>query len=204
MDELVKKYYPESKESRPSCDAEKISRFIAFDYVNEINKYGRIYRLTESGKKFFTDKMPLNFRWLGFILLSNPAVKIIHVIRNKDAVCWSVFKQLFSGTAMGFAYDLKDIYKYYELYENLMEFWEKMFPNRIYRLDYERLTVNQKEETQKLLDYCGLEWEDRCMEFQNNKRTVRTASFAQVRKKIYTGSSEEWKKFKSRIETALI
>ncbi len=204
MDELVKKYYFESKESCASCGAEEISRLIASDYVNEINKYGRIYKLTESGKKYFTDKMPLNFRWLGFILLSHPAVKIIHAVRNRNAVCWSVFKQLFSGTGMGFAYDLKDIYKYYGLYENIMEFWEEMFPSRIYRLDYERLTASQKEETQKLLDYCGLGWEDGCMEFEKNKRAVRTASFAQVRKKIYTGSSEEWKKFKSRIETALI
>jgi hypothetical protein len=77
---------------------------------------------------------------------------------------------------MGFAYDLKDIYKYYGLYENLMEFWEEMFPNRIYKLDYEKLTINQKEETKKLLDYCGLEWEDGCMEFEKNKRAVRTAS----------------------------
>ncbi len=203
MDELVKKYYLESKEHCASGGAEELSRLIASDYFNEINKCGRIYRLTESCKKYFTDKMPLNFRWLGFILLFNPAVKIIHTVRNRDAVCWSIFKQLFSGTRMGFAYDLKDIYKYYGLYENLMEFWEEMFPNRIYRLDYERLTVNQKEETKKLLDYCGLEWEDGCMEFEKNKRAVRTASFAQVRKKIYKGSSEEWKKFKNRIEGAL-
>jgi Tfp pilus assembly protein PilF len=204
MDELVKKYYLESKEHCASGGAEEISRFIASDYVNEINRYESIYRLTENGKKYFTDKMPLNFRWLGFIMLFNPAVKIIHAVRNRDAVCWSVFKQLFSGTGMGFAYDLKDIYKYYGLYENLMEFWEEMFPSRIYRLDYERLTLNQKEETKKLLDYCGLEWEDGCMEFEKNKRAVRTASFAQVRKKIYKGSSEEWKKFKNRIERALI
>ena len=204
MDELVKKYYLESKEHCASGGAEELSRLIASDYFNEINKCGRIYRLTESCKKYFTDKMPLNFRWLGFILLFNPAVKIIHTVRNRDAVCWSIFKQLFSGTRMGFAYDLKDIYKYYGLYENIMEFWEEMFPSRIYRLDYERLTASQKEETQKLLDYCGLGWEDGCMEFEKNKRAVRTASFAQVRKKIYTGSSEEWKKFKSRIETALI
>ena len=204
MDELVKKYYLEHRKSRASGGPEEISRLIASDYANEINKYGRIYKLTENGKKYFTDKMPLNFRWLGFILLSNPAVKIIHAVRNRDAVCWSVFKQLFSGTGMGFAYDLKDIYKYYGLYENLMEFWEEMFPGRIYRLDYEKLTASQKEETQKLLYYCGLEWEDGCMEFERNKRAVRTASFAQVRKKIYSGSSEEWKKFKSRIEAALI
>ena len=203
MDELVKKYYLESKEHYASGGAEEISMLIASDYINVINKYGSIYRLTESGKKYFTDKMPLNFRWLGFILLFNSAVKIIHTVRNRDAVCWSIFKQLFSGTGMGFAYDLKDIYKYYGLYENLMEFWEKMFPNRIYRLDYERLTLNQKEETKKLLDYCGLEWEDGCMEFEKNKRAVRTASFAQVRKKIYKGSSEEWKKFKNRIEGTL-
>ena len=204
MDELVKKYYLEFKEHCAFGGAEEISRLIASDYINGINKYGSIYRLTENGKKYFTDKMPLNFRWLGFIMLFNPAIKIIHTVRNRDAVCWSIFKQLFSGMGMGFAYDLKDIYKYYGLYENLMEFWEEMFPSRIYRLDYERLTVNQKEETKKLLDYCGLEWEDGCMEFEKNKRAVRTASFAQVRKKIYKGSSEEWKKFKSRIERALI
>ncbi len=191
LDRLVKKYFLKAKES---CSIEERCRLITAGYLDEIDK------LTENGKKYFTDKMPLNFRWLGFIMLSQPDIKIVHVVRNPEAVCWSNFKQLFSGTGAGFAYDLKDIYRYYQIYKDLMEFWQELFPGRIYNLNYEKLTQNQKEETKKLLDYCGLNWENGCMEFEKNKRAVRTASFAQVRKKMYQGSSEEWKKFRSRLE----
>ena len=75
-----------------------------------------------------------------------------------------------------------------------MDFWHKLFPKKIYDMSYEELTKNQQIETQKLLDYCDLEWDESCLNFQNNKRGILTASSAQVRQKIYQGSSEAWKK----------
>ena len=77
-----------------------------------------------------------------------------------------------------------------------MEFWAKQFPNRIYDAEYELLTVNQENETRQLIDYLGLNWEDRCLLPQNNMRSVATSSNIQIRKKIYQGSSQEWEKYK--------
>ena len=76
-----------------------------------------------------------------------------------------------------------------------MRFWRGRFPGRIYDLTYERLTEDQEGETRKLLAYCGLPWEDRCLEFEKMKRAIRTASIAQVRTRMYQGSSEAWRRY---------
>ncbi len=83
----------------------------------------------------------------------------------------------------------------WRIWRNLMLFWRERFPNKIYDLCYEDLTENQEEETRKLLEYCNLDWEDRCLYFHNTERAVRTASAVQVRQKMYKGSSEAWKKY---------
>ena len=103
---------------------------------------------------------------------------------------------------MGFhwAYDINDIYKYYIMYEDLMEFWHKKYPKKIYILDYEKLTTNQESESKKLVEYCGLGWDKNCLEFYKNSRAVKTASSLQVRQKMYQGSSDAWKKYKSDLK----
>lgn len=151
------------------------------------------------GNSHVVDKMPLNFRWLGFLLAANPDIKVVHTKRDAMATCWSIFKLYFPAKGMGFAWDLKDVAEYYKLYRDLMAFWHQKFPGRIYDLDYDRLTENQEEETRKLLEYCGVPWEDACLNFHDTKRAVRTASAAQVRKKMYRGSSEAWKKFEQHL-----
>ncbi|UVW35116.1 sulfotransferase [SAR92 clade bacterium H455] len=152
-----------------------------------------------SEKEFITDKMPVNFRWIGFILAAIPEAKIINIQRDKLATCWSIYKHNFSSTGNGYANDLNDISAYYDLYTDLMEFWRSLYPNSIYDLDYEKLTENQTEETQKVLNYIGVEWEDACVDFHQNKRAVSTSSARQVRKKMYQNSSQQWRKFENQI-----
>ena len=144
---------------------------------------------------FITDKMPLNFRWIGFILAAFPDAKIIHLCRNPIAVCWSNFKTYFKSRGNGFIYDLDDLVVYYDLYLDLMAYWNDRFPDRIYRLNYEQLTENQEAETRNLLAYCGLEFEQACLDFHLSNRAVKTASASQVREKIYQGSSMAWRNF---------
>ena len=144
--------------------------------------------------------MPLNFQWIGFIFAAIPGAKIVHVKRDARATCWSNFKHYFSGKGNGFANDLQDVAEYYKMYIDLMEFWHQKFAGRIYDLNYEALTEHQEEETRKLLDYVGLDWEDQCLEFHETKRTVRTASATQVRQKMYQGSSEEWRNYEKHLE----
>ena len=81
-----------------------------------------------------------------------------------------------------------------------MKFWHKLFPNKIYDLSYEKLTLNQEEEIKNLIEYCGLDWDDKCIDFHKNKRIVKTTSALQVRKKIYKGSSDVWKKYEKNLQ----
>ena len=147
-----------------------------------------------------TDKWPLNFQYIGFILSAFPEAKIIHLKRDARAICWSIYKNYFSGKGNGWAYNFKDLASFYALYSDLMNFWHELFPDKIYDVNYEKLTNNQNDETRKLLQYCDLAWDDNCLNFNTNKRPVRTASALQVREKMYQGSSEDWKKYKKYIQ----
>ena len=147
--------------------------------------------------------MPLNFRWIGFIAYAFPNAKIIHVKRDAMATCWSNYKANFSKGGLAFAFDQIDIVEYYKLYENLMDFWQKKFPGKIYELNYDKLTENQELESRKMFSYLGLKWENSVLEFHNNNRVVQTASNIQVRKKMYKGSSQQWKKYKRWLQPML-
>jgi tetratricopeptide (TPR) repeat protein len=153
-------------------------------------------------EKIMTDKMPINFRLIGFILSAIPEAKIVHVKRDARATCWSNYKHYFSS-GNGFTFDQEDLSKFYGLYKEIMDFWHKLFPNKIYDLNYEKLTENQKKETEKLLKYCELDWDKKCLEFHKNDRGIKTASASQVRQKMYQGSSEAWKQYEPYIETLI-
>ena len=170
-------------------------RTIRKQYLNEIKKLS-------AGRPFVTDKMPNNFLYIGLICSALPEAKIIHVKRNPAATCWSNFKHYFATKDLGYSYDLLDVVHYYQMYQELMLFWGKHYPGKIYHLDYEQLTTDQEPETKKLIQYLGIDWEDACLFPEENKRYVKTASNLQVRKKVYKGSSEEWKKFEKYLDRA--
>ena len=151
-------------------------------------------------EKIVTDKMPLNFRWIGFVLSAFPAAKIIHLNRDPKATCWSIYKHYFSTKGNGYAYDMGDLAEFYRLYIDLMSFWRERYPHRIYDLCYEELTENQEVETRKLLVFCDLEWEEQCLDFHKTNRLVKTTSASQVRRKMYRGSSEAWKNYEDHLQ----
>ena len=158
-----------------------------------------LYNLNSS-KDIITDKAPGNFRFIGLIMTIFPNAKIIHLKRNPVATCWSIYNRNWSGNGYPFSYNLNDLGHYFNLYAKLMNHWHKKFPGKIYDISYEDLTRNQEEETRKLLEYCELEWDENCLYFYKNKRTVKTASLLQVREKMYQGSSEAWKKYEAYIQ----
>jgi len=164
------------------------------------NKYLEYLTSFDTNKSIFTDKMPINFEYIGFILTAFPEAKIIHMSRDPMATCWSIYKNYFTGVGMGFSYNMEDLANYYNLYLDLMNFWKDLFPNKIYDVCYESLTVNQEEETRNLLKYCELDWDDNCLNFYKNEAAVRTTSALQVKQKIYHGSSEVWKKYESYLQ----
>ncbi|MEX0297916.1 MAG: sulfotransferase, partial [Kordiimonas sp.] len=110
-----------------------------------------------------------------------------------------IYKNYFSSKGSGYAYDMEDLARYYTMYEDLMAFWFERFPDKIYDLHYEQLTECQEQETRKMLAYCDLGWEDKCLEFHKTTRSVVTASTAQVRQKMYQGSSEKWRAYERHL-----
>ncbi len=146
-------------------------------------------------RNYITDKAPQNFRFLHLIYTAFPESRVIHVKRDPAAVCWSNFNHLFTSNDLGYSHDLDDVVQYYKLYDDLMQFWSERYGEKIYTLDYEKLVTNQESETRKLIDYLGLGWDERCLEPEKNERSVRTASQEQVRKKVYSGSQQQWRKF---------
>ena len=150
-------------------------------------------------EEIVTDKMPMNFRLIGFILSAIPEAKIIHLKRDAIATCWSNYNHYFTS-GNGFTFNQQDLVEFYAMYTELMKFWHQLFPKKIYDISYEELTINQKDETQKLLNYCELDWDENCLNFHKNKRGIETASASQVRQKMYQGSSEAWKKYEKYLQ----
>ena len=197
MSSLVSKImHKNSTQNIRNINSKDIS-FIRKEYLNELKNLN-------ISEKYITDKWPLNFQYIGFILFAFPDAKIIHLKRDSMAVCWSIYKHFFSDQGNGWAYNQIDIANFYKMYKDIMSFWHKLFPEKIYDLSYENITTNQEYETKRLLDYCELEWDSNCLNFHNNSRTVKTASAIQVREKIYQGSSEAWKKYDKFLSDLLI
>jgi hypothetical protein len=146
--------------------------------------------------------MPQNLQYIGLICAALPEAKIVHVQRNAEATCWSNFKHYFASKNLGYSYNLSDTVKYYGLYKELMRFWSQSYGDRIYNLDYDKLTEDQEPETRGLIEYLELNWENVCLAPQNNKRSVKTASQRQVRQKVYKGSSQAWRKYEPFLDGA--
>ena len=180
-----------------------MSKFSAVEIATVRSAYLEALTALEVPEKIITDKMPLNFRWIGFILSAFPEAKIIHLNRDPRATCWSIYKHYFPVDGNEFAYDMGGLAGYYKLYIDLMSFWRERYPDSIYDLCYEDLTENQEEETRKMLAFCNLEWEEQCLDFHKTKRTVKTMSATQVRKKMYTGSSEAWRNYEDHLQVLM-
>jgi tetratricopeptide (TPR) repeat protein len=170
----------------------------AIDFIN--SEYQNTLSYFNSSASVITDKLPLNFQYIGFILSAFPNAKIVHLKRDARATCWSNYKYFFTSKDNGYSHDFNDLANFYKSYIDLMGFWHKLYPEKIYDLDYETLTLNQESETRKLLEYCELDWDKNCLKFYENSRAVRTISALQVRKKMYQGSSKSWKKYSSHIQ----
>ena len=162
----------------------QLNKDALIDFQNEY-----MYHISsiDSSNKSFTDKAPLNFRWIGFIISLFPNSKIVHCTRSKIDNCWSIYKNNFDGN-IDFSNDLEDLASYYNLYENLMSFWNKKYSNKIYNLSYEDLINDQNSQIKNLIKFCELDWDQNCLNFHKNSKTIKTVSFAQARKPIYKSS----------------
>ncbi len=189
---LIKKYL-QSNISNTLLKNPFVFKNIADSYVGELKK------ISNSSIKV-TDKLPINFMWIGLIKSILPNAKVIHCYRNPKDNCFSIYKNFFVNPKLNFAYDINDIIKYYKLYEDLMNYWRKTLSNFIINIKYEDIIINPKNNIQNLLKSCDLSWDDRCLKFYDNKRLIKTASDTQARKKLYKTSIDSWKYYKKFIE----
>jgi tetratricopeptide (TPR) repeat protein len=148
-------------------------------------------------KPRFIDKLPHNFLYAGFIAQALPKAKIICLRRDPIDTCLSNFRQLFSAQASyyGYSFDLLDTGRYYVLFDRLMAHWRKVLPGRILEVQYETLVDTQEASSRRIIDFCGLSWNDACLSFENNPAPVNTASAVQVRAPVYRSALKRWKKY---------
>jgi tetratricopeptide (TPR) repeat protein len=166
--------------------------------AEQFKRYGEKYladtQVYRTGKAFFVDKNPNNFRHIGLIQLILPNARIIDARREPMACCFSNFKQLFAA-GQEFTYGLEDIARYYRSYVELMEHWERVLPGRILRVQYEDVVADLPGNVRRILDFCRLDFQPQCVEFYKTERSVRTASSEQVRQPIFKEGLDQWRNF---------
>lgn len=146
-----------------------------------------------------SDKMPHNFRWLGLIDQLFPGAQVIHCLRDPMDNCLSIHFQKFN-MHHAYASDLGALGRYYRRYQALMRHWQKVLRIRILDLRYEELVADQEAMTRRLIEFCGLAWDDRCLRFHESERIVATPSYDQVRQPIYRKSIGRWKNYDKYLE----
>ena len=152
-----------------------------------------------AGHEHFTDKLPNNFSHIGLIHAILPNATIVDARRHPMDCCFSTFKQHFAE-GQTFSYDLDDLGRYYRCYLSLMDHWDGVLPGKVLHLQYEDLVRNPEPNIRRLLDQCGLPFEDACLNFHQTRRSVRTASAEQVRQPIYNSGVGYWRHFEKELQ----
>lgn len=149
----------------------------------------------------FIDKLPLNFFYIGFIALALPNARIVCLRRDPLDACLSNFRQLFAIDFQyyHYAYDLEDIGRYYAMFDHLMAHWRRILPGHVLELRYEDLVRDQEAETRRLLEYCELDWDPRCLDFHDNEAPVATPSSVQVRRRLNADAIGRWRRYEGQL-----
>ena len=144
------------------------------------------------------DKMLFNYLWVGMMRFALPAARLVHCTRDPVDVGLSIWRIPFIEN-IPWAYDMQEIGRYYRLHTKLMNHWKELFPGWAFEANYETMVENQEAASRRLLEHCGLPWNDICLKFHENTRKVNTASATQVRQPLYTASSGKWRKYQKHL-----
>jgi len=150
------------------------------------------------GAARITDKEPGNFFRIGLIKTLFPDARIIHCQRNPLDNCISLFFHFF--TAFQCSFELAELGQFYLDYQRLMTHWQNLFPGEIFTLQYEELVEDQERVSKRLIDYLGLEWDEKCLDFHNNERNVVSPSNLQIRQPMYKNSINRWKRYEKYLQ----
>jgi|GEM_PF-5279345 len=184
-----------SKKNYPNCLLDLDEKYIsnlAEGYLKRIQDW-------EPQAERIVNKLPGNYMFIGLIRILFPNAAIIHCLRDPRDTLISCFFARFNH-GLNFSFDLDDCAHQYELYKDMMAYWNTLFPNDIYASLYSDLVSQPEQAITNILAHCGLEWEEECLNFHNSPKAVRTASRMQVRKPIYTSSIDRWKRYEGQID----
>jgi hypothetical protein len=159
-----------------------------------------LHRLTAlaGGSVRIVDKMPTNYLHLGLIATLFPQARIIHCRRGPLDTCVSCYFSYFRG--LPFAWDLEELGRYHRSYDSLMAHWKAVLPLPVLDVSYEELVDNQEAISRRLMEFCGLDWDERCLAFHETPRPVHTASTMQVRQPIYKSSVGRWRRYEAHLQ----
>lgn len=166
---------------------------LRIDFPELGRRYLEAARQLVGDQPFFVDKLPFNFLYLGYIAAALPKARILHVSRDPLDTCYAVYKTLFFN-AYGFSYDLDELAQYYISYRQQMRHWHELLPDRILDIGYEALVEDTEPVARRMLEWCGLPWEDTVLEFHSQEKPSMTASAMQVRRPVYTESIGSWQR----------
>ena len=178
-----------------TVDENKINFFINQNLENKFNNLLKSYNIQND---YIIDKSLNNFWYIGFIKIFFPNAKIIHSFRNPKDNCLSIYKNLFP-TNDSWLYSQEDMAEYYLIYNDLMKFWNEMFEGEIYNCKYEELVNDHNNKTREIIQFCGLKWEENCLNHQDNKNPIKTLSINQANKKIYNTSINSSKYYENKL-----
>lgn len=166
-------------------------------YGKQYIEDSRRHRITD--KPLFTDKLPNNFPSMGLSQLILPNAKIINARRHPFDSCLGGYKQLF-GAGQNFTYDMLDLAHYYQQYDAMMKHWHAVMPGKVLDVHYEETVTDLEGQVRRILEHCGLPFEESCLRFHETERAVKTASSEQVRQPIYTGALGKWRRYEQHLD----
>ncbi|MDB4516178.1 sulfotransferase [Crocinitomicaceae bacterium] len=184
-----------TEQNFPECSDlldEENAATIANDYLAHMQSLA-------NGEKVIIDKMPVNFLYLGLIVILFPHAKIIHCTREPRDTCLSIYFNRFVGS-IHYASNLSSLGAYYRIYQQVMHHWEQVLPDVIHEVNYESLIESPEAISRKALEYLGLDWHPDCLSFHKSRTAMRTASDHQVRKPIYKSSISRWKNYEPYLQ----
>lgn len=197
--ELVKQLN-DSGNKKSVSKLEAIPLSLKMDWKNLGESYINSTRPRTGHVKKFIDKMPINYLYLGLIATALPKAKIIVLDRDPMDACYAIYKTLFDQ-AYPFSYSQEDLGNYYVAWKKMMDHWCSCFPEQTLRILYEDLVCDTEITAKKAVAFCGLEWEDACLNFHTLESGVSTASASQVRQPVYQSSIGKWKNYEKQLCT---
>ncbi|TWI06327.1 sulfotransferase family protein [Luteimonas cucumeris] len=172
-----------------------LDRLGSADYAAIGKEYLRRTDALANGRRYLIDKNPLNFYNAGLIRKALPQARIVCVLRNPMDTCFSNLKELFSGDAYGYSYDLGDLASHYAGFDKLRAHWERVMPEHVHTVRYEELVTDPAGAVRAVMEFCGVAYTPESIDITRNATPVSTASSSQVRQPIHAGNLDAWTRY---------